>query len=164
MNEQNAERLSKTLCKMRGAALKIGQALSMQENSTIPEPIKKAFEKARKSANIMPVSQLEQVLKQNLGSDWETKHFISFNKKPFAAASIGQVHKAQLKDGTWVAMKIQYPGVAESVDSDLNNLKMLIDYTGAFPKNLFLDDFIDVTRIELKEECDYIQEAEKQRR
>ena len=61
----------------------------MQEDQLIPEPIKKAFEKARKSANIMPVSQLESVLRDNLGDDWESKYFTSFNRKPFAAASIG---------------------------------------------------------------------------
>jgi len=101
------------------------------------------------------------VLTSELGADWES-NFKEFFMKPFAAASIGQVHKAQLKDGTWVAMKIQYPGVATSIDSDLNNLKLLLDYTGMFPKTMFLDEFIKNTRIELKEECDYILEAEKQ--
>lgn len=84
--------------------------------------------------------------------------------RPFAAASIGQVHKAQLKDGSWVALKIQYPGVASSVDSDLNNLKTLMDLTGVFPRTMFLDDFITASRVELKEECDYVLEAEKQRK
>ena len=130
----------------------------MQEDHFVPPQIKEAFEKARQSANIMPESQLNQVLVSNLGDDWESK-FITFNKRPFAAASIGQVHKAQLKDGTWVAMKIQYPGVANSIDSDLDNLKRLMDYTGVFPKTMFLDDFIYNSRIELKEECNYELEA-----
>jgi aarF domain-containing kinase len=161
LSEKNAERLSITLCKMRGAALKIGQALSMQEDYLVPPQVKEAFEKARQSANIMPESQLSQVMASNFGNDWED-NFLQFNKRPFAAASIGQVHKAQLKDGTWVAMKVQYPGVANSIDSDLNNLKRLMDYTGVFPKTMFLDDFIANTRVELKEECDYEMEAEKQ--
>ena len=97
----------------------------------------------------------------NLGPNWE-ENFTEFNKRPFAAASIGQVHKAQLKDGTWVAIKIQYPGVANSIDSDLDNLKRLMDYTGVFPKTMFLDDFINISRQELKEECNYELEAEKQ--
>ena len=163
LSEANAEKLSVTLCKMRGAALKIGQAISMQEDSMIPPQIKEAFERARRSANIMPTNQLEQVLRDNFGDEWEDS-FQEFNRKPFAAASIGQVHKAKLKDGTAVAIKIQYPGVAESIDSDLNNLKRLMDYTGAFPSNMFLDQFIENSRVELKEECDYELEAEKQMR
>lgn len=161
LSEENAERLSRTLCKMRGAALKIGQALSMQEDHLVPPEVKEAFEKARQSANIMPERQLDQVLIEALGPDWED-NFKEFNRRPFAAASIGQVHKAQLQDGSWVAMKIQYPGVANSIDSDLNNLKRLMDYTGVFPKTMFLGDFIKNTRVELKEECDYVLEAEKQ--
>jgi len=163
LNEKNAEKLSQTLCKMRGAALKLGQALSMQEDFLIPEQVKKAMEKARRSANIMPRSQLEKVIKSELGDRWEDK-LKEFQWKPFAAASIGQVHKAQLLDGTWVAMKIQYPGVASSIDSDLNNLKFLLDYTGIFPKSMFLNEFISNTRVELKDECNYTLEAIKQER
>lgn len=163
LSEANAHKLSMTLCKMRGAALKIGQALSMQEDHFVPPQVKEAFEKARQSANIMPESQLVQVLVENLGEDWES-NFKEFNKKPFAAASIGQVHKAQMNNGTHVAIKIQYPGVADSIDSDLDNLKRLMDYTGVFPKSMFLDDFIRISREELKEECDYELEAQKQQR
>ena len=163
LSEANANKLSMTLCKMRGAALKIGQALSMQEDAFVPPQVKEAFEKARQSANIMPESQLVQVLTENLGENW-MDNFSEFNKRPFAAASIGQVHKAQLKDGTKVAIKIQYPGVANSIDSDLDNLKRLMDYTGVFPKTMFLDDFIRISREELKEECDYELEAQKQQR
>ena len=82
LSEANAETLSVTLCKMRGAALKIGQALSMQEDSIIPPQIKEAFEKARRSANIMPTSQLEKVLKDNFGADWEN-HFEEFHFQTF---------------------------------------------------------------------------------
>lgn len=164
LSKKNAEKLSMTLCKMRGAALKIGQALSMQEDYLVPPEIKEAFEKARQSANIMPEYQLEKVLREALGDNWEKDNFLEFNRRPFAAASIGQVHKGVLKDGRSVAMKVQYPGVAGSIDSDLNNLKRLMDYTGVFPKTMFLDDFIKNTRVELKEECDYVKEAEKQMR
>lgn len=164
VTEANAEKLAQALCKMRGAALKIGQAMSMQEDHLLPEPIKKAFKKARQSANIMPQWQLEKILKDSYGENWLEDNFISFDMRPFAAASIGQVHRATMKDGTAVVLKIQYPGVSNSIDSDLDNLKRLMTYTGVFPPTMFLDEFIKNTRIELKEECDYIIEAQKQTR
>ena len=162
ITEANAEKLAQALCKMRGAALKLGQALSMQEDQFLPEPIKKAFKKARQSANIMPKWQLEKIMVEEFGANWLSDNFTSFDTRPFAAASIGQVHKAVLKDGRRVVLKVQYPGVANSIDSDLDNLKRLMDYTGVFPKTMFLDDFINNTRVELKDECDYKLEAAKQ--
>ena len=162
LTEANAEKLAQALCKMRGAALKLGQAMSMQEDQFLPEPIKKAFNKARQSANIMPQWQLEKIVIDAYGSNWLEDNFESFDMRPFAAASIGQVHKAVLKNGQRVVLKIQYPGVSNSIDSDLDNLKRLMTYTGIFPKTMFLDDFIDNTRVELKEECDYTKEAQKQ--
>ena len=162
LTEANAEKLAQALCKMRGAALKLGQAMSMQEDQFLPEPIKKAFNKARQSANIMPSWQLEKILEEAFGESWLTDNFKSFDVRPFAAASIGQVHKAVLKDGRRVVLKIQYPGVANSIDSDLDNLKRLMNYTGIFPKSMFLEDFITNTRVELKDECNYKLEAQKQ--
>ena len=162
VTEANAEKLAQALCKMRGAALKLGQAMSMQEDQFLPEPIKKAFNKARQSANIMPQWQLEGILIEAYGIDWLHDNFKSFDMRPFAAASIGQVHKAVLLDGQKVVLKIQYPGVSNSIDSDLDNLKRLMTYTGVFPSTMFLDDFIANSRAELKEECDYVLEAQKQ--
>jgi aarF domain-containing kinase len=110
----------------------------------------------------MPKWQLEKILIEAYGSSWLQDNFKSFELRPFAAASIGQVHRGVLHDGTKVVLKIQYPGVSNSIDSDLDNLKRLMNYTGIFPKSMFLDDFIKNTRIELKEECDYVLEKEKQ--
>ncbi|KAL4499838.1 hypothetical protein ABPG72_015187 [Tetrahymena utriculariae] len=101
------------------------------------------------------------MLAQELGENWKD-NFQSFEEMPFAAASIGQVHRGVLKDGTKVAVKVQYPGVKESIDSDLNNLRRLMIYTGVFPKQMFLDRLIDYSRKELHEECNYTLEAEKQ--
>jgi hypothetical protein len=131
--EENAERLSMALCKMRGAALKVGQALSMQEDHLIPENLRKAFDKAKQSANIMPKSQLNAALVKELGPDWMS-NFETFDQRPIAAASIGQVHRATLKNGREVILKIQYPGVSTSIDSDLDNLRRLMVWTGQFPR------------------------------
>lgn len=101
------------------------------------------------------------MLTQELGADWRSK-FQQFDDKPIASASIGQVHKAITKDGVHVAVKVQYPGVAESIDSDLNNVKKLITYLNLLPKTMYVDQLLKSTRDELAEECDYIKEAKKQ--
>jgi hypothetical protein len=81
---------------MRGAALKLGQVLSIQEDQLIPEPIKKAFEDSRDFSFKMPKEQLDQLLREELGSDWQMRMFNDFDFSPFAAASIGQVHKGEM--------------------------------------------------------------------
>lgn len=78
---------------------------------------------------------------------------------PFAAASIGQVHEAVLTDGRHVAIKMQYDGIANSIDSDLNNLKRVSDLIGVFPRGLYIDELIKSTRKELHWEVDYEREA-----
>ena len=161
MTSSNSERLSSTLCKMRGAALKIGQILSNVEDHVIPNTIKQAFERARQEADIMPKYQVTEMLGRELGSDWE-KNFSEFSLYPLAAASIGQVHEARLKDGTKVAVKVQYPGIEQSIESDFKNFKRLIDVLGIFPKSLYLDELMSNTSKELYEECDYFEEANKQ--
>lgn len=156
-SEANINRLAEGLLKMRGAALKLGQFLSFQEDSTLPPALLKALERCRREAYIMPDIQLEQTLRAGLGADWKSK-FDSFDRIPFAAASIGQVHKAVYK-GIPVAVKIQYPGVAEGIESDLNNLTRLITWTNLLPKGLYLDSLVKHTRRDLVQECDYLQEA-----
>lgn len=163
LTEDNAQRLASGLCRMRGAALKLGQMLSLQDENVLPKPIADALETVRQQADIMPKKQLHRMLETELGSDWRTK-FHEFDETPIAAASIGQVHKGTLTDGRVVAMKVQYPGVAESIDSDLNNLERLLRVADFFPKGLYLESMLDVARDELKLECDYLNEAKCQRR
>ncbi|KAG7032443.1 Protein ABC transporter 1, mitochondrial [Cucurbita argyrosperma subsp. argyrosperma] len=163
LSEKNAERLALALCRMRGAALKIGQMLSIQDESLVPAPILAALDIVRQGADVMPRSQLNKVLNAELGQDWSSK-LISFDYEPMAAASIGQVHRAVLKNGMKVAMKIQYPGVADSIESDINNVKLLLDYTNLIPKGLYLDRAMKVAKDELSRECDYVLEATNQKR
>ncbi|XP_026860530.2 atypical kinase COQ8B, mitochondrial isoform X2 [Electrophorus electricus] len=158
LSEANAERIVRTLCKVRGAALKLGQMLSIQDNSFINPQLQKIFERVRQSADFMPVSQMN-VVEEELGSGWKEK-LSSFQDKPFAAASIGQVHHAVLRDGREVAMKIQYPGVAESIRSDINNLMSVLKMSVVFPDGLFADSSLEVLKRELAWECDYRREAE----
>lgn len=163
VNDANADRLAASLCRMRGAALKLGQMLSIQDQSLLPEAMSRALEQVRQGAEAMPKSQLEQQMKQQLGDDWRDQ-FAAFDEHPFAAASIGQVHKAALFDGRTVVVKVQYPGVAESIESDLRNLTMLINLSGMAPQGLFIDKVLSVGQAELTLECDYIREAEHQER
>uniref|UniRef100_A0A8C1R2C8 Coenzyme Q8B n=1 Tax=Cyprinus carpio TaxID=7962 RepID=A0A8C1R2C8_CYPCA len=158
-SEANAERIVNTLCKVRGAALKIGQMLSIQDNTFINPQLQKIFERVRQSADFMPAWQVHKVLEEDLGSGWKEK-LSSFEEKPFAAASIGQVHHSVLPDGREIAMKIQYPGVAESIRSDINNLMSVLKMSAVLPDGLFADSSLEVLQRELAWECDYKREAE----
>lgn len=90
LSEKNAERIAEALCRMRGAALKIGQMLSIQDENVIPPQVQAALERVRQGADIMPQYQLEGQLKKELGEDWRSR-FKEFDFSPMAAASIGQV-------------------------------------------------------------------------
>ncbi|TRY89416.1 hypothetical protein DNTS_010817 [Danionella cerebrum] len=158
LSQANAERIVNTLCKVRGAALKIGQMLSIQDNSFISPQLQKIFERVRQSADFMPTWQMQKVLEEELGSGWREK-LASFEEKPFAAASIGQVHHGVLTNGREIAMKIQYPGVAESIHSDINNLMSVLKMSVVLPDGLFADSSLEVLQRELAWECDYKREA-----
>lgn len=95
-----------------------------------------------------------------MGSNWESE-FSEFNMTPIAAASIGQVHRAVHRaTGMEVAVKVQYPGVAASIDSDLSNLKTLVVMSSLLPRGMYLDNTIKVAQRELGWETDYLREAE----
>lgn len=109
-------------------------------------------------------------MRSSLGPDWQS-HFISFDRVPFAAASIGQVHSAVLagtssptgKDES-VAVKIQFPNIVNSIESDLGYVKLLLTAGRLLPKGLFLDRTIEVMKSELADECNYTREASFLRR
>lgn len=163
LTEANLNRIVDTLCKVRGAALKLGQIISIQDDSIVSPQIAAAFERVRQSADFMPTYQMNRAMKAEFGSDWRNK-FVAFNEKPFAAASIGQVHEATINvsklssstnpnpdevDGTKsevmdVAVKIQYPGVAEGMDSDIKNLVTIMKFWKIVPDGMFIDQVIRV--------------------
>uniref|UniRef100_A0A8C3F9I4 Coenzyme Q8B n=1 Tax=Chrysemys picta bellii TaxID=8478 RepID=A0A8C3F9I4_CHRPI len=151
LSEANAARIVDTLCKVRGAALKIGQMLSIQDNSFLNPQLQRIFARVRQSADFMPAWQTRRVLAEELGQDWREK-VASFEEMPFAAASIGQVHLGVLRDGTEVAMKIQYPGIAQSIRSDVENLLALL--------RRLAYNTLQVLQRELEWECDYRREAD----
>lgn len=137
---------------------------SVPDIKMLPPAIHDVLQRVQDSADYMPAWQRDKVLSSNLGNDWR-ELFESFDEIPIAAASIGQVHKAVLKStGQDVAVKIQYPGVSNSIDSDLNNLSILLTASRLLPKGLYLDKTIANARTELGWECDYLREAECQTR
>ncbi|CAL1576174.1 unnamed protein product [Knipowitschia caucasica] len=159
LTEANAERIVRTLCKVRGAALKLGQVLSIQDDAFISPHLAKVFERVRQSADFMPTKQMMAVLVSELGPHWRQK-LQHFEEKPFAAASIGQVHLGRLQDGREVAIKVQYPGVARSINSDVRNIMGALSLIRALPEGLFPEHLVEVLSRELALECDYIREAE----
>ncbi|KAI4383188.1 hypothetical protein MLD38_009055 [Melastoma candidum] len=112
-----------------------------------------ALDIVRQGADVVPRSQLNQVLDSELGTDWTSK-LASFDYTPMAAASLGQVHRAVTKDGLQVPMKIQYPGVADSIESDIDNVQLLLEYANLIPERLFLHRAMKVAKEELSRECD----------
>ncbi|WFC94203.1 hypothetical protein MBRA1_000836 [Malassezia brasiliensis] len=172
LSEANVNRLVDKLSTMRGAALKLGQFLSIQDSHMLPPQIEQVMLRVQNSAHYMPAWQLDRVMRTELGDDWRAS-FASFDERPFAAASIGQVHNAVLADpfpaqpdmaGRRVAVKVQFPGVADSISSDLANIKWLLMASSLLPKGLFLENSVRVLKKELEEECDYTREAEMGRR
>ncbi|CBY20032.1 unnamed protein product [Oikopleura dioica] len=159
LTERDVSELVGLLCKMRGAALKLGQFLSIQDDNFISPELQVIFERVRQTADYMPEKQLRKQLDSELPG-WETR-FAEFDLQPFAAASIGQVHRAKTHEGNDVAVKVQYPGVAQSFNSDIDNLVMVLrPFMARLPEQLFLPKIIDFARRELTRECDYERELE----
>ncbi|KAG8679070.1 hypothetical protein FRC09_019279 [Ceratobasidium sp. 395] len=167
MNEANVSRLVDKLSRMRGAALKLGQFLSIQDAHVLPEQIERVLRQVQNNAHYMPNAQLEQVLTAELGSDWRSK-FDHFDPIPIASASIGQVHKVTVSPSILspvpsqpvpVALKVQFPNIAASISSDLANISSLLTASALLPRGLYLDRTLKVMRGELADECDYEREA-----
>jgi aarF domain-containing kinase len=158
LSSKNISILGDKLRKMRGAALKVGQMLSIQDESFLPTEISKILKTVQNQSYYMPKRQLNRILVSNFGENWE-ENFSEFDLVPIASASISQVHQAVLKTGEKVAVKIQYPGVKDSIDSDMDNLLMILNASSLLPKGMFAESSIGNARTELKWECDFNREA-----
>ncbi len=158
MTPSNMRRVADELAHMRGAAMKLGQLMSMDSGEVLPKELADIFARLRDNAHFMPPSQLKKVLNDNWSSGWHLK-FRQFDTRPIAAASIGQVHRVQTRDGRDLAIKVQYPGVAKSIDSDVANLGMMIRASGILPGTLDLDPYLEEARRQLHDETDYHREG-----
>ncbi|MCH2095050.1 MAG: AarF/ABC1/UbiB kinase family protein [Rhodobacteraceae bacterium] len=162
LTPNNIIRVTNELARMRGAAMKLGQLISMDAGDLLPPELAQIMARLRADADFMPPAQLKRVLTQAWGPNWLGR-FKSFNVRPIAAASIGQVHRATLKDGQDVAIKVQYPGVARSIDSDVANVSTLIKLSGLIPEGFEIAPYVEEARKQLHEETDYLLEAEHMR-
>lgn len=158
MTPANAGRLAAQLSRMRGAAMKVGQLVSMETGQFLPPQLAVTLEGLQAGADHMPERQLRTVLTRAWGDDWQTR-FSRFDMTPIAAASIGQVHRAVTRDGRILAVKVQYPGVRASIDSDVDNLGMLLRLSGLLPHGLDMAPMLAEARQQLHAEADYLAEA-----
>lgn len=150
--------VAETLGQMKGAVMKVGQIASQMQD-LLPVEISDALKVLQKASAPMPFSIIKRQLRQQLGDD-PANLFASMEAKPFAAASIGQVHRATLKDGPQVVVKVQYPAVKTSIDSDMRQLRRILRLGALFKVNeATLDAIFAEIRDQLEEELDYQQEA-----
>ena len=154
----NARRMADQLAKLRGAAMKVGQLVSMESADLLPPALAEILGRLRSDARAMPRAQVKRVLDEQWGAGWE-QGFRRFHWTPMAAASIGQVHRALTRDGHDLAIKIQYPGVVESIDSDVDNVAALLRVSGLLPKALDLAPLLRDAKRQLHDEADYLREA-----
>ena len=154
----NALKITQQLSQMRGAAMKVGQLISMDAGDLLPPEIAAVLARLRSEADAMPERQLRAVLTANWGAQWQQR-FASFSFTPIAAASIGQVHRATTLDGRDLAIKIQYPGVRKSISSDVNNVASLLRLSGLLPKTLDIAPLLLQAKRQLREEADYEAEG-----
>jgi predicted unusual protein kinase regulating ubiquinone biosynthesis (AarF/ABC1/UbiB family) len=154
----NAHKITQQLSHMRGAAMKLGQLISMDAGDLLPPEMAAVLARLRSDAHAMPERQLRAVLSANWGAQWQQR-FASFSFTPIAAASIGQVHRATTPDGRDLAIKIQYPGVRKSISSDVNNVASLLRLSGLLPKTLDIAPLLLQAKRQLREEADYEAEG-----
>ena len=155
----NTLRLTGGLSHLRGAALKLGQMLSMDTGLVLPEELTAILGRMRDDArHHMPPKQLQSALNAEWGAGWYSR-FERFDMRPFAAASIGQVHRAVTRDGHDLAIKVQYPGVRASIDSDADNIATLLRLPGLLPRGMDIGPLLAEAKRQLHAEADYAAEA-----
>lgn len=155
----NVLRVTEQLAHLRGAAMKMGQLMSMEAGDILPPELAAVMARLRADAEPMPRHQLQSVLDREWGPGWRER-FESFAFRPIAAASIGQVHRVRTKDGRDLAVKVQYPGVRRSIDSDVDNVATLLRLSGLLPRHLDIGPLLGEAKRQLREEADYEREAD----
>ncbi|MGB5834262.1 MAG: AarF/ABC1/UbiB kinase family protein [Thiohalocapsa sp.] len=158
LSPASTKRLADRLARMRGAVMKMGQLVSMDGSDVFIPEAAEVMATLRDRAEPMPMSQLTAQLETEWGREW-SKRFRRFEFQPIAAASIGQVHRAETRDGRRLALKVQFPGIRESIDSDIDNLGFLARTLGMVPKGMNVQPLLDEARRQLHQEADYEAEA-----
>lgn len=164
-SEKVAERAAEVLGNLRGLAAKLGQTASYVDGF-VPETHRAVYEKAlgalRTATPHSSAESIRGVVEEELGAPID-KLFASWSSEPFASASIGQVHRAELPNGQAVAVKVQHPGIDRAIESDLSNVSLLEGFIGAVgPKSLNSGAVLEEVKTRFREELDYRLEAERQ--
>ncbi len=164
---ETAMKMVGALGQMKGAAMKLGQFASFIDTEFIPDEYREIYQeqlaKLRTDAPAMPWEKVEKVLEEEYDGEPLSELFAEFEHEAFAAASIGQVHRAELLDGRIVAVKIQYPGIAEALDADLRNAGTIVRLARALAPGLDAKAIAKELRERVMEELDYEYEAQNQR-
>lgn len=165
VQRRTAEQVFEVLGTLKGGAMKFGQALSVFE-AALPEeaaaPYREALTKLQNNAPAMDAKTVRGLMVTQLGTGWG-KYFREFDDTASAAASIGQVHRAVWKDGREVAVKLQYPGAADALTADLNQLSRMGRLIGPLMPGVEFKPLLAELRERILEEVDYAAEAENQR-
>ncbi|MCR9625753.1 AarF/ABC1/UbiB kinase family protein [Vibrio antiquarius] len=159
LTPQNIARLTDQFAHLRGAAMKLGQMLSMDAGDVLEPELADILSRLRSNADPMPAKQLNGVMESSLGTSWKAE-FLSFNFKPIASASIGQVHQAYSDAGDNLAVKVQYPGIRKSIDSDVDNVGTLLKVVGLIPESVDYKGLLEEAKKQLHDEADYTREAQ----
>src|SRR6201995_586659 len=164
---ETAMKMVGALGQMKGAAMKLGQFASFIDTEFIPEEYREIYQeqlgKLRTDAPAMPWERVVKVLEGEYDGEPLSEYFADIDQEAFAAASIGQVHRAELLDGRRVAVKIQYPGIAEALEADLRNAGTLVRLARASAPGLGAKAIAAELRERGMEELDYEDEAQNQR-
>jgi ubiquinone biosynthesis protein len=162
VNLRNARRIEKTIIELQGLFIKVGQLISIMTNF-LPEEFRRELEGLQDAVPPRPFKDIESRLIEEHGKP-PTEMFSYFEPRPIASASIGQVHLARLKDGTKVAVKVQYPDIEEVVRRDLNTLRRIFRIIGWFVPYQGLEELYREIRSIIMEELDYREEAQNAKR
>jgi predicted unusual protein kinase regulating ubiquinone biosynthesis (AarF/ABC1/UbiB family) len=164
---ETAMKMVGALGQMKGAAMKLGQFASFIDTEFIPEEYREIYQeqlaKLRTEAPAMPWEKVVKVLESEYDGEPISELFADLEQEAFAAASIGQVHRAELLDGRRVAVKIQYPGIAEALEADLRNAGTIVRLARALAPGLDAKEIAEEIRERVMEELDYEYEAQNQR-
>ena len=159
LSTKNIHSTVETLKQLRGAAMKFGQLVSIDDQLILTPELSKIISQLRSAGYSMPPRQVKKILDKNWEQGW-LKKFDSFQVAPFASASIGQVHKAKLKNGPEVAIKIQFPNIRATIKNDLNSLKFFVNKLGILPVGFNVNHYLKLCEEQLLTESNYRLEAE----
>jgi predicted unusual protein kinase regulating ubiquinone biosynthesis (AarF/ABC1/UbiB family) len=161
-----AEQIVTALGTMKGAAMKLGQVMSFLDVGLVPEEYREEFQRKlgelRDAAPNVRFEDMRKVMEEEFDEPLD-EVFGSFEEEPIAAASIGQVYRAQLHDGRDVAVKVQYPGVAAAVRADMQNLGLILRLMQRVAPGIDVKALAEEVRLRIYEELDYELEAQNQR-